>query len=104
MDSSKIMVCLLAILLISSISVQDNLTDTSSESSTSARSCAGSTSVQSIILPPGPVILSADEVQDFSFSLKDGSGNIISAGYEMGSIGGTTVQLGSEQFRFLHLD
>ena len=95
------MVCLLAILLISSISVQDNLTDTSSESSTSARSCAGSTSVQSIqILPPGPVILSADEVQDFSFSLKDGSGNTISAGYETGSIGGTTAQLGSEEYRF----
>ena len=96
------MVCLLAILLISSLSVHDNLADVSSlSSSTSARSCAGSTSVQSIeILPPGPVILSADEVQDFSFSLKDGSGNIISAGYEMGSIGGTTVQLGPEQFRF----
>lgn len=96
------MVCLLAILLISSLSVHDNLTDiSSSSSSTSARSCAGSTSVQSIeILPPGPVILSADEVQDFSFSLKDGSGNTISAGYEMGSLGGTTAQLGSEQFRF----
>ena len=95
------MVCLLAILLISSLSVHDNLSDLSSSSSTSARSCAGSTAVQSIeILPPGPVILSADEVQDFSFSLKDGSGNIISAGYEMGSNGGTTVQLGSEEFRF----
>ena len=94
------MVCILAILLISSLSVHDNLSDISS-SSTSARSCAGSTAVQSIeILPPGPVILSADEVQDFSFSLKDSSGNIISAGYEMGSNGGTTVQLGSEQFRF----
>ena len=94
------MACLLAILLISPLSVQDNLADISS-SSTSARSCAGSTSVQSIeILPPGPVILSADEVQDFSFSLRDGSGNTISAGYETGSIGGTTAQLGSEQFRF----
>ncbi len=101
MDSPRIMVCLLAILLISSLSVHDNLADLSSSSSTSARSCAGSTAVQSIdILPPGPVILSADEVQDFSFSLKDGSGNIISAGYEMGSNGGTTVQLGSEEFRF----
>ena len=100
MDSPRIMACLLAILLISSLSVQDNLADISS-SSTSARSCAGSTSVQSIeILPPGPVILSADEVQDFSFSLRDGSGNTISAGYETGSIGGTTAQLGSEQFRF----
>lgn len=96
------MAALLAILLVSSLSIHENLpSDTSSSSFTSARSCSGSSSVQSIeILPPGPVILSADEVQDFSFTLKDGSGNTISAGYDQGSIGGTTAQLGPEQFRF----
>ena len=95
------MVMLLAILLISLFPIHENLPETSDSSFTSARSCSGSTSVQSIeILPPGPVILSADEVQDFSFTLKDGSGNVISAGYDQGSIGGTTAQLGSEQFRF----
>ena len=95
------MVMLLAILLISLFPIHQNLPETSDSSFTSARSCSGSTSVQSIeILPPGPVILSADEVQDFSFTLKDGSGNVISAGYDQGSIGGTTAQLGSEQFRF----
>ena len=91
----------LAILLISSLSIQENITDFSTSSSTAARSCSGSTSVQSIeIFPPGPVILSADEVQDFSFTLKDGSGNEISAGYTQGSIGGTTAQLSSQEFRF----
>ena len=95
------MVMLLAILLISLLPIHENLPETSDSSFTSARSCSGSTSVQSIeILPPGPVILSADEVQDFSFTLKDGSGNVISAGYDQGSIGGTTAQLGPEQFRF----
>ena len=95
------MVMLLAILLISLFPIHENLPETSDSSFTSARSCSGSTSVQSIeILPPGPVILSADEVQDFSFTLKDGSGNVISAGYDQGSIGGTTAQLGPEQFRF----
>ncbi len=95
------MAVLLAILLISLFPIHENLPETSDSSFTSARSCSGSTSVQSIeILPPGPVILSADEVQDFSFTLKDGSGNVISAGYDQGSIGGTTAQLGPEQFRF----
>lgn len=95
------MAMLLAILLISLFPIHENLPETSDSSFTSARSCSGSTSVQSIeILPPGPVILSADEVQDFSFTLKDGSGNVISAGYDQGSIGGTTAQLGPEQFRF----
>ena len=66
------MVMLLAILLISLFPIHENLPETSDSSFTSARSCSGSTSVQSIeILPPGPVILSADEVQDFSFTLND---------------------------------
>lgn len=101
MDASRLMVALIAILLISHIAPHESLDDSTAQSSTSARSCSGSTSVHSIeILPPGPVILSADEVQDFSFTLKDSSGNPISAGYDHGSTGGSTVMLGGEQFRF----
>ena len=101
MDASRLMVALIAILLISHIGPHVSLEDEAIKSSTSARSCSGSTSVHSIeILPPGPVILSADEVQDFSFTLKDSSGNPVSAGYDHGSNGGSTVMLGGEQFRF----
>jgi len=95
------MVALIAILLVSHLPPQEPLDDSSIPLSTSGRSCSGSTAVQSIeILPPGPVILSADEVQDFSFTLKDGSGNPVSAGYDHGSNGGSTVMLGGDQFRF----
>ena len=89
MDTSRLMVALIAILLVSHLPPQEPLDESLISLSTSGRSCSGSTSVQSIeILPPGPVILSADEVQDFSFTLKDGSGNPVSAGYDHGSNGG----------------
>ena len=95
------MTVLFALLLFSYIPPHETIFDPSISSSTSARSCSGSSSVQSIeILPPGPVILSADKIQDFSFTLKDGSGNEISTGYDHGSIGGTTQMLGGDQFRF----
>ena len=101
MDTSRLMVALIAILFVSHLPPQEPLDDSSIPLSTSGRSCSGSTAVQSIeILPPGPVILSADEVQDFSFTLKDGSGNPVSAGYDHGSNGGSTVMLGGDQFRF----